>query len=145
MAAWRYAAWVEARSCTCWPMKSMNLPSLAAVAAFALQGKTPPRAAASSESSRACSLMCRSTDAGQLFERVGLALAHAQAHSIRSSPKSLGPHLDMPFSLWESALDNCDGDEPQPGCDLPPRTEPGEVIHLCAEGKGAPEAYARKA
>ena len=40
MVAWRYAAGVEARFCTCWPMKSMNLPSAAAVAAFALQGKT---------------------------------------------------------------------------------------------------------
>ena len=40
MAAWHYAAWVEARSCTCWPMKSMNLPSLVAVVTFALQGKT---------------------------------------------------------------------------------------------------------
>jgi hypothetical protein len=40
MAAWRYAAWVEARSGTCWPMKSMNLPSSAAVVTLALQGKT---------------------------------------------------------------------------------------------------------
>ena len=128
----------------------MNLPPSAAVAILALQRKTLPSSSCRLlvqslfESSRARSLMCRSTDAGQLFEKVGLALAHAQAHSIRSSPKSLGPHLDMPFSLWESALDDCDGDEPQSGCDPPPRTEPGKVTHLCAEGKGAPEAYSLK-
>ena len=56
--------------------------------------------------------MCRSTDAGQLFERVGLALAHAQAHSIRSALSSLGAHLDISVSLRQSALDDCDGTSP---------------------------------
>nr|WP_249113780.1 hypothetical protein [Atopobium sp. oral taxon 416] len=56
--------------------------------------------------------MCRSTDAGHLFEKVGLALAHAQAHPIRSALSSLGPHFDMPAILWEAALDDCDGESP---------------------------------
>lgn len=41
MSAAPYAAAAEARSCASWPRKSMNLPSSAAVAAFALQGATP--------------------------------------------------------------------------------------------------------
>ena len=41
MSAAPYAAAAEARSCASWPRKSMNLPSSAAAAAFALQGATP--------------------------------------------------------------------------------------------------------
>ena len=118
MPAAPYAAAAEARSCASWPRKSMNLPSSAAVAAFALQGATPLSSSnlllvqSLSDSRRARSRMCGSTDAGHLLDDAGRERTADQAHSVSIVRRSLEPNLNMPPSRRESALDDFDGANP---------------------------------
>lgn len=117
MPAAPYVAAAEAHSCASWPRKSMNLPSSAAVAAFALQGWTPLSNSnlllvqSLSDSRRALPYV-RTTDAGHLLDDAGRERTADQAHSVSIVRRSLEPNLNMPPSRRESALDDFDGANP---------------------------------
>jgi len=96
----------------------MNLPSSAAVAAFALHGATPLessdllRSQRRCESVRARSRTLASTDAGHALPLAGQHLVAAHAPSTSRLLSSWQPHLVIAPSLWASAPGLSDGASP---------------------------------